>query len=161
MPQGVYKRTPEHKEALRAQWRAWIARGSPGWRAGHRGGVKGVHGGNKHHPTGCMCPFCGGHGPGAAGENYHSSKLLTDLALDLAGALLVAGYELVPEVCFGRYRVDFYEPNRHLAFEADSDYWHAPLWRREHDAKRDTELLNSFGLPVIRITQEEIQRLVA
>lgn len=88
-----------------------------------------------------------------------TQKTLTSLAFALAGSLLNAGYALVPEVRFGKYVVDFYEPEQHLAFEADSDFWHSPRWRRRHDKQRDASLLAEYNLPVIRFTEAEINSL--
>jgi very-short-patch-repair endonuclease len=82
---------------------------------------------------------------------------LTELCLDLAAHLLVAGHELVAEVQFGKYRVDLYDPVRHVAFEADGDYWHAMPGRAEYDARRDAELLRRFGLSVVRFSEHEIK----
>jgi len=57
---------------------------------------------------------------------------------------------------FGRKSVDAYlPPPYHLAFEADGEYWHD----EKRDAKRDRELLERFGLPVIRFTGKELWRI--
>ncbi len=84
---------------------------------------------------------------------------MTCIQLDLANFLLDAGYELVPEVPFGRKIVDLYEPNRHLAFEADGFFWHKN--RQDADAHRDRYLMKEFGLPVIRFSEKEIQDLTS
>ena len=56
---------------------------------------------------------------------------------------------------FGRYEVDAYlPPPYHLAFEADGSYWHRH--RANYDARRDAYLLKQFQLPVIRLTEAEI-----
>jgi hypothetical protein len=115
--------------------------------ATHRSGCRcSFHKGNKGkayaHREDCGCPFCTGH-----------SSWKTGIALRLATFLLDAGFDLIPEVKFGRWRVDFYEPNLHLAFEADSDYWHKP----EIDRQRDAELLGLYDLPVIRFSESEIK----
>lgn len=79
-----------------------------------------------------------------------------DTRLELALVLLLrgAGFIIKREKRFGRYRVDAYLPERHLAFEADGKYWHSQ--QREHDARRDAELLERFGLPVVRLTEQEL-----
>ena len=63
--------------------------------------------------------------------------------------------EVVLEKRFGRYTVDAYlPPPYHLAFEADGDYWHS--LRTKHDEKRDIWLLKHFQLPVVRLSETEI-----
>lgn len=79
----------------------------------------------------------------------------TDNEHRLALFLLDADFDLAPQVRFGPYCVDFYEPNRHIAFEADS-YWHTRPGRPEKDAKRDAYLLAEHDLPVLRFGYEEI-----
>ena len=63
--------------------------------------------------------------------------------------------EVIPEKQFGRYRVDAYlPPPYHLAFEADGEYWHRDS--ADYDEARDAYLLEKHDLPVIRLTEEEI-----
>jgi very-short-patch-repair endonuclease len=64
---------------------------------------------------------------------------------------------LVPEVQFGKYRIDLYDPVRHVAFEADGAYWHGLPGRVEYDARRDAELLKRFGLPVVHFSERVIK----
>ncbi len=61
------------------------------------------------------------------------------------------------EVRFGSYTVDAYlPPPYHLAFEADGSYWHS--LKPGYDKKRDAYLLAEHNLPVIRLTENEINR---
>ena len=63
--------------------------------------------------------------------------------------------EVISEKRFGRYTVDAYlPPPYHLAFEADGIYWHS--LRPEYDEERDAWLLEHVQLPVIRLSEEEI-----
>lgn len=82
--------------------------------------------------------------------------------LDLAGFLIDAGYDLIPEVRFGRYCVDLYEPYRHLGFEADGSYWHELVERTKpgYHGNRDSYLQNKFGLPIIRFSDQEIDQML-
>ena len=84
------------------------------------------------------------------------------MQLDLAGFLIDAGFDLIPEVPFGRYIVDLYEPIRHLAFEADGTYWHDRNERERpgYYAQRDQELLSTHLLPTVRFPEAEINQLV-
>jgi len=63
---------------------------------------------------------------------------------------------VLPQRWFGgRYRVDFYLPAPyHLAIEIDGDH------DAEYDRKRDAWLLEQFGLPVVRVKNEEVLRAV-
>ena len=77
----------------------------------------------------------------------------------LAEFLYDCGYEFVREQRFGRYRVDFYLPEYHLAFEADGEFWHGhnERFRPGYYQQRDGYLLEQFSLPVVRLTDREIQ----
>lgn len=122
----------------------------PGCRCGrHRG---------QQCSVGCSCDR---HKLYPTPQAFYAARLraMTRPQLDLASFLLDAGFELVPEVTFGRARVDLYEPHYHLAFEADGDYWHGRSGKAQQDAERDKRLLEDFGLPVIRFWQSEIKGL--
>lgn len=74
-----------------------------------------------------------------------------------------AGFELRTEEQFGRFSVDVYLPEEHLAFEADGIYWH-DLNDRERPGyynRRDIYLMEKFGLPVVRITDVELAAIAA
>lgn len=76
----------------------------------------------------------------------------------LARFLFEAGFCTVREKHFGRFRVDVYIPECHIAFEADGEYWHR-LNEAENPGKyvsRDRFLLEKFGLPVVRLTEREV-----
>ena len=78
----------------------------------------------------------------------------TRLEQALVHLLESAGFTVEREKRFGRFRVDAYVPERHLAFEADGP--HHELFRQEHDARRDCELTERFQLPVVRLTAQEL-----
>ncbi len=69
--------------------------------------------------------------------------------------LVEAGYTIEIEKPFGRYRVDVYLPDYHLAFEADG--WHHAQYQVEHDLKRDAWLWETQQLPVVRLNYLEIE----
>ena len=68
-------------------------------------------------------------------------------------ALKELGITYVWESRFGRYWVDFYIPEKHLAIECDEPYWHTP----ERDAARDQYLNEKYNLPVVRFTTNQIK----
>ncbi len=80
----------------------------------------------------------------------------TELEARLWKFLVEAGYAIELEKQFGRYRVDVYLPDYHLAFEADGSYHHSRPGRPEYDSRRDALLLKIFGLPVVRIEEREL-----
>lgn len=58
---------------------------------------------------------------------------------------------------FGTKTVDLYlPPPYHIAFEADSEYYHQNL---DNDKTRDTYLWDNFQLPVIRIREKELLQI--
>ncbi len=76
------------------------------------------------------------------------------LSWKMVAFLDAAGFSvIIPEQQFGRYRVDALLAEEWLAFEADGNGWH----NAEYDEKRDKFLLENFALPVVRLTQKEIQ----
>jgi very-short-patch-repair endonuclease len=72
--------------------------------------------------------------------------------------LVGAGYTLEIEKSFGRYLVDVYLPDYHLAIEADG-YYH--IGRQDRDALRDAVLLAQYDLPVVRLTAGDIRTLTS
>lgn len=98
-------------------------------------------------------------------QDFRMPKSLTGPHLALAEFLINAGYELVLEMVWeydkGAYSVDLYEPNYHLAFEADGDYWHNYKETKEpgYFDRRDAYLLKRYNLPTIRFTDMEIRSM--
>ena len=81
----------------------------------------------------------------------------SSLAWDMIDFFTTSGFEiLIPEQSFGRYTVDVYLPDYHLALEADGEYWHRET--KEYDEQRDAYLMEKFSLPVVRFTQYEIEK---
>jgi len=83
---------------------------------------------------------------------------ISSLTWKLAEVLVAAGYEVViAEQQVGRFRVDVLLAEEWIAFEADGSYWHKDS--AIYDAARDTELLQKFSLPVVRLTDVEVENL--
>ena len=88
--------------------------------------------------------------------NYSGISSLTWM---LADVLTNAGFEMViAEEQFGRYRVDALLAEEWIGFEADG-YYHFISERQEYDKQRDKNILKRFGLPIVRLTGEEVKRL--
>ena len=60
---------------------------------------------------------------------------------------------VIREKKFGRYKIDAYLPEYHLAFEADGERWHI---NKTRDENRDASLLKLYNLPVIRFSGKEL-----
>lgn len=82
-------------------------------------------------------------------------KRYTKPMLALAEFLIDSGYELIPEMNFGPYNVDLYDPSYHIAWEADGIIWHDT----KYDEMRDKYLWENYQLPVIRLTDQEIWKI--
>ena len=98
--------------------------------------------------------------------DLHSSA--SSLTWKLADFLSKVGFEIVlPEARVGRYTVDVLLAQEWIAFEADGNYWHSDkvLSRkgfnpnRLSDAERDEKILDGFDLPIVRLTEDEVNSL--
>lgn len=70
--------------------------------------------------------------------------------------LLLKDFEVViPEARFGPYSVDFLLAEEWLGIEIDGSYWHE-INGTDYIA-RDEYLLSEHGLPIVRLTEEEIR----
>ena len=96
---------------------------------------------------------CSGSCGGASCNPQNPSSL----SWTLAQFLVNAGFNIALEQRFGRYSVDVLVLDEWLAFEADGEYWHE-VNKTDYDA-RDEYLLREHGLPVIRLTENEIKGL--
>ena len=95
----------------------------------------------------CGSPSCG---------NRENPSQLQWLAYDL----LLKDFDVViPEERFGKYSVDFLLAEEWLAIEVDGSYWHRV--NKTNYKARDKYLLKRFGLPVVRLSEEELRKLVA
>ncbi len=84
-------------------------------------------------------------------------KAETQIERFLVGVLLAEFPEIQAQKQFGCYCVDAYlPPPYHLAFEADGTYWHQ---HPKRDAVRDQYLSERFGLPVIRLSELELNEM--
>lgn len=70
-----------------------------------------------------------------------------------------AGFEAEDEVGVGPYRVDIYIRELHVAVECDGPT-HGGRRAHEYDALRDAWLANQAGLPVLRVTTDELRTAV-
>jgi very-short-patch-repair endonuclease len=85
----------------------------------------------------------------------------TKLAQALHMHLSEQGLTLEPEVKFGRFSVDLYDREHHIAYEADGAYWHDKHEARHpgYAAQRDDYLIRNFGLKVVHFSDKEISAL--
>lgn len=95
----------------------------------------------------CNCVAC----------NHRFPQSPTSIEIILWDKLLAEFPRLEKQKRFGRFTVDAYLPEYHLAFEADGDYWHS--FKKESDASRDAYLLSKFNLPVVRLTETELREI--
>lgn len=67
---------------------------------------------------------------------------------------------VIAEQRFDSYIVDAYLPEEHLAFEADGSYWHELNEKKNpgYYTTRDAYLLKHFNLPVIHLSEKEINQ---
>ena len=102
---------------------------------------------------------------GEAGRiNVPPSRSYTTLARTLHQYLAsTSGLVLEPEVRFGRFTVDLYDRNDHVAYEANGIYWHALNEARDpgYHERRDNYLREVHGLRVVRFTDKEIRAMSA
>ena len=98
------------------------------------------------HRENCACAF---HKP---------QETVSKLSWRMIEVFLSEFKIVIPEQSFGKYTVDAYLPEEHLAFEADGSYWHNRPGVNLRDKKRDAYLLSEFGLPIVRLTEDEINK---
>lgn len=83
----------------------------------------------------------------------------SNLSWKLAEFLVHAGFEIVvPEASFPPYTVDVLLAEEWIGFEADGTYWHDQYEVRApgYHNKRDQTLLEKYELPIVRISEDEI-----
>jgi len=64
------------------------------------------------------------------------------------------------EARFGRFRADFFLPNKKIIIECDGDYWHRDEKSKERDKRKDA-LLKELGYKIIRINESEIRKNIS
>lgn len=126
----------------------------PGWHHTKEARAK-IAASNKACPPNCTCKKHT-HDP-IEGRLAQRGRRVTRIHKALQAFLQRAGFNVVIDAPFGRYQVDCYVPDYHLAFEADGDYWHSLPDVRERDARRDIALLQNFNLPTVRFSETEIK----
>ncbi len=78
----------------------------------------------------------------------------SSLGWDMIDFLTDAGFEIIiPEVQFGRYRVDALLVKEWVAFEADETH-HKKT--KQQDELRDSYLMERYDLPVVRLSEEDL-----
>ena len=76
------------------------------------------------------------------------------LGWNMIDFLIDAGFEIIlPEVQFGRYRVDVLLADEWVAFEADEEHHEKT---KQQDELRDGYLMKRYGLPVVRLSEEDL-----
>ena len=90
----------------------------------------------------------------------HNCKV-SGLTWLLAEALNKMGFKVQPEANFGRRSIDVLLVDEWLAFEADGNYWHELNENQipGYHEIRDNELLETWNLPTIRLTEQEVRDL--
>lgn len=81
---------------------------------------------------------------------------LTKGHVRLHDILVQIGLAVEDEVRFGKYKVDCYVPEIHMAFEYDGPLHFRPSQKRK-DIQRDKELLEDFKLPIMRVVEKDFQ----
>lgn len=87
---------------------------------------------------------------------------ISSLTWVLADFLTAAGFEIViPEAKMGRYTVDVLLAEEWIALEADGTYWHTMNEKKNpgYKERRDSYLEKMFNLPVIHLSEEEVNIL--
>ena len=62
---------------------------------------------------------------------------------------------------FGRFTVDLYDREHHVAYEADAKYWHDKYEAREPGVhhRRDAYLKDRYGLTTVRYDDKQIKAM--
>ncbi len=89
---------------------------------------------------------------------HRLSENPSKLSWKLINFLADAGFEIIiPEQRFGKYSIDVLLAEEWIAFEADGEYWHR--FNKTDYAARDAYLLEEFNLPVVRLTEKEVNKI--
>lgn len=59
------------------------------------------------------------------------------------------------EMRIGKFRMDFYLPNRNIVIECDGEYWHMDQKSRLRDQRKD-KLLEELGYNILRLSGQDI-----
>lgn len=84
---------------------------------------------------------------------YFRSGAETSLESNVKEALNAMYLNFDDQVPKGRYTLDFLLYPMNIAVEADGDYWHQDA---ERDIRRDKALLKRYGIPTVRIKENEV-----
>lgn len=72
---------------------------------------------------------------------------------DLLGEL---GFDVEDELSVPPYSLDCYVRELHLGFEADGALYHSGPRKKQRDAQRDRDILNQYGIPILRLRDNEL-----
>jgi len=84
--------------------------------------------------------------PRISGPHREAMRILDELEVE---------YECEKE--FGHFTVDIYIPSAHLVVEIDGRFFHAKMQAR--DKARDEWLTKTFGLRVVRVWEDELEKV--
>ena len=87
-------------------------------------------------------------------EEITAGTRLESMLADLLGEI---GFDVEWQVKVGKYTLDLYLREFHLAFEADGPQ-HLQAWHKRHDEARDKWLEQTMGIPTCRVSQEELKK---
>lgn len=68
----------------------------------------------------------------------------------------VMGFIVEDEYPAGPYSIDCYVEEVHAGFEYDGKDFHSPTKRRRRDEDRDRWILEELGIPIMRVTDEDL-----
>lgn len=97
-----------------------------------------------------------GHGSYCSWECYKHFKGETSIEQRIRIELEKLKEPFKQEIRFGRFRADFYLPNRNLIIECDGSYWHRDIKIKERDKRKD-KFLQALGYKIIRFSEESIR----
>ena len=147
---------PDHLPAIarlgaRAAWRD-PEKMRAGQRRGHRAGTRSYEKlaaeKRAHYANNAGTCRCGVCNP----TRTRVSKVQVRFGL----VLLNAGYDVYCEVPCGPYSLDWWDPERRIAWEVDGAYWHT-----DHAKERTRdEYLRSRGITVVHVDTKEVPRVV-
>jgi very-short-patch-repair endonuclease len=103
---------------------------------------------SKGHPPGCK------HCEAWARDRFPIPQ--TRLETRLYALLLQSGLWHARQERFGRYVVDAYLSEAHVAIEADGEYWHGTARQQARDRLRDGYLFRQFGLMIIHVPESTL-----
>ena len=107
--------------------------------------------------------------PWSTANFSYENICVSNLTYKLAEVLETCGFNVAIEQLFWPYTVDVLLLDKWIAFEADGNYWHDPEWLKRTgrtpnkltDIERDQRLFAKHQLPVVRLGENEVNKLHA